>query len=85
MGKRNLYLNNTPVEEAKALYQKALGSTVQPQGRMDSRDGKSAPDYKRGSLCEILCLRFTMRRRWMESRLISERTKVSGGPEVACP
>ena len=24
MGKRNLYLNNTPVEEAKALYQKAL-------------------------------------------------------------
>ena len=31
MGKRNLYLNNTPVEEAKALYQKALGELLSPK------------------------------------------------------
>ena len=31
MGKRNLYLNNTPVEEAKALYQKALGELLRPK------------------------------------------------------
>ena len=31
MGKRNLYLNNTPVEEAKALYQKALGELLIPK------------------------------------------------------
>ncbi len=54
MGKRNLYLNNTPVEEAKALLPESTGGIIKTQGRMDSRDGKSAPDYKRGSLCEIL-------------------------------
>ena len=31
MGKRNLYLNNTPVEEAKALYQKALEELLRPK------------------------------------------------------
>ena len=31
MGKRNLYLNNTPVEEALAVYQRALDGILTPK------------------------------------------------------
>lgn len=54
MGKRNLYLNNTPVEEAKALYQKALGELLRPKAEWIPVTESLHRITKRGSLCEIL-------------------------------
>ena len=51
MAKRNLYLNNTPVDEAKALYQKALGELLSPKAEWIP---VTESLHKRGSLCEIL-------------------------------
>ena len=61
MGKRNLYLNNTPVEEAKALYQKALGELLSPKAEWIpvteslhriTKEAVYAKDYVDG-ICEI--------------------------------
>lgn len=67
MAKRNLYLNNTPVDEALAIYMKALEGDVKPV-REEIRAEESLNRVTAEAVYAKYCSPLSTRRPWTASR-----------------